>query len=263
MNASSGPATTLAFLARPCALHTPAHPSPVPGCYAVVVPVAELEANSIDITYRDYCAHLLIPLNKWVVIFRSRQARQSTDLPSSLLIAACLAACTPCFRGLCAHIACVPIQVPLFRHMPTMATSWHALCSAPPILSRHQAPRPASNTPWPAGNGLHTGSADWRQGACCLAHCDRGRAAPLYLLTPPLPHPFLRLPQASHSPCMVVPTHAILFSIHHGYLPKFLPFRLLVFWYTAIRHRCRKATWYMPWKCEHERHAYEKCQYEE
>jgi len=83
LNASSGPATTLAFLARPCALHTPAHPSTVPGCYAVVVPVAELEANSIDITYRDYCAHLLIPLNKWVVIFRSRQARQSTDLPSS------------------------------------------------------------------------------------------------------------------------------------------------------------------------------------
>jgi NADH dehydrogenase (ubiquinone) 1 beta subcomplex subunit 7 len=26
---------------------------------------------------------------------------------------------------------------------------------------------------------------------------------------------------------------------------------------------CRKETYYMPWKCEHERHIYEKCQYEE
>ncbi|KAF4582265.1 NADH dehydrogenase (ubiquinone) 1 beta subcomplex 7 [Ophiocordyceps camponoti-floridani] len=28
-------------------------------------------------------------------------------------------------------------------------------------------------------------------------------------------------------------------------------------------NRCRKATWYMPWKCTDERHVYEKCQYEE
>jgi NADH dehydrogenase (ubiquinone) 1 beta subcomplex subunit 7 len=26
---------------------------------------------------------------------------------------------------------------------------------------------------------------------------------------------------------------------------------------------CRRETMYAPWKCEHERHAYEKCQYEE
>lgn len=24
---------------------------------------------------------------------------------------------------------------------------------------------------------------------------------------------------------------------------------------------CRKGTWYLPWECEHERHAYEKCVY--
>ena len=24
---------------------------------------------------------------------------------------------------------------------------------------------------------------------------------------------------------------------------------------------CRKGTWYLPWECEHERHAYEKCAY--
>jgi len=26
---------------------------------------------------------------------------------------------------------------------------------------------------------------------------------------------------------------------------------------------CRKATLYMPWKCKHERHVYELCQYKE
>ena len=26
---------------------------------------------------------------------------------------------------------------------------------------------------------------------------------------------------------------------------------------------CRRATLFVPWKCENERHAYEKCQYEE
>ncbi|KAK2461272.1 hypothetical protein APHAL10511_006799 [Amanita phalloides] len=26
---------------------------------------------------------------------------------------------------------------------------------------------------------------------------------------------------------------------------------------------CRKNTWYLPWECEHERHGYEKCQYED
>ncbi|KXJ87781.1 NADH-ubiquinone oxidoreductase B18 subunit-domain-containing protein [Microdochium bolleyi] len=28
-------------------------------------------------------------------------------------------------------------------------------------------------------------------------------------------------------------------------------------------NRCRKDTYYMPWKCEDERHSYEKCQYVE
>ncbi|KAI1747802.1 NADH-ubiquinone oxidoreductase B18 subunit-domain-containing protein [Xylaria castorea] len=28
-------------------------------------------------------------------------------------------------------------------------------------------------------------------------------------------------------------------------------------------NRCRVDTYYMPWKCEDERHSYEKCQYEE
>ncbi|PHH86477.1 hypothetical protein CDD83_10198 [Cordyceps sp. RAO-2017] len=26
-------------------------------------------------------------------------------------------------------------------------------------------------------------------------------------------------------------------------------------------NKCRKMTWYAPWKCEDERHSYEKCQY--
>ena len=26
-------------------------------------------------------------------------------------------------------------------------------------------------------------------------------------------------------------------------------------------NECRKASYYLPWKCEHERHEYEKCQY--
>ncbi|ETN43491.1 uncharacterized protein HMPREF1541_02650 [Cyphellophora europaea CBS 101466] len=28
-------------------------------------------------------------------------------------------------------------------------------------------------------------------------------------------------------------------------------------------NKCRHKTWYMPWKCESERHGYEKCQYDE
>ncbi|KAM4057456.1 NADH-ubiquinone oxidoreductase b18 subunit (NDUFB7) domain-containing protein [Hirsutella rhossiliensis] len=28
-------------------------------------------------------------------------------------------------------------------------------------------------------------------------------------------------------------------------------------------NKCRKATWYAPWKCTDERHSYEKCQYVE
>ncbi|KEY72180.1 hypothetical protein S40285_03536 [Stachybotrys chlorohalonatus IBT 40285] len=28
-------------------------------------------------------------------------------------------------------------------------------------------------------------------------------------------------------------------------------------------NRCRKDTWYAPWKCQDERHSYEKCQYVE
>ncbi|KAE9964791.1 hypothetical protein BLS_008059 [Venturia inaequalis] len=28
-------------------------------------------------------------------------------------------------------------------------------------------------------------------------------------------------------------------------------------------NRCRQAEYYLPWKCETERHTYEKCQYEE
>jgi NADH dehydrogenase (ubiquinone) 1 beta subcomplex subunit 7 len=26
---------------------------------------------------------------------------------------------------------------------------------------------------------------------------------------------------------------------------------------------CRRKSFYLPWKCEHERHVYEKCQYKE
>ncbi|EKM77299.1 NdufB7, NADH dehydrogenase beta subcomplex, 18kDa subunit [Agaricus bisporus var. burnettii JB137-S8] len=26
---------------------------------------------------------------------------------------------------------------------------------------------------------------------------------------------------------------------------------------------CRKQNFYLPWECEHERHAYERCQYED
>ncbi|PFH49899.1 hypothetical protein AMATHDRAFT_62170 [Amanita thiersii Skay4041] len=26
---------------------------------------------------------------------------------------------------------------------------------------------------------------------------------------------------------------------------------------------CRKKTYFMPWECEHERHTYEKCQYDD
>jgi len=26
---------------------------------------------------------------------------------------------------------------------------------------------------------------------------------------------------------------------------------------------CRKQTYYMPWECDHERHTYEKCQYDD
>jgi NADH dehydrogenase (ubiquinone) 1 beta subcomplex subunit 7 len=26
-------------------------------------------------------------------------------------------------------------------------------------------------------------------------------------------------------------------------------------------NECRRANFFLPWKCEHERHAYEKCQY--
>lgn len=28
-------------------------------------------------------------------------------------------------------------------------------------------------------------------------------------------------------------------------------------------NECRKASFFLPWKCEHERHVYEKCQYKE
>ncbi len=28
-------------------------------------------------------------------------------------------------------------------------------------------------------------------------------------------------------------------------------------------NKCRTETWYLPWKCEDERHSWEKCQYEE
>ncbi|KAI1294359.1 NADH-ubiquinone oxidoreductase B18 subunit-domain-containing protein [Xylaria venustula] len=28
-------------------------------------------------------------------------------------------------------------------------------------------------------------------------------------------------------------------------------------------NRCRADTYYLPWKCENERHSYEKCQYDE
>lgn len=28
-------------------------------------------------------------------------------------------------------------------------------------------------------------------------------------------------------------------------------------------NECRRASYFLPWKCEHERHVYEKCQYKE
>lgn len=28
-------------------------------------------------------------------------------------------------------------------------------------------------------------------------------------------------------------------------------------------NKCRIDNWFLPWKCEHERHAYEKCEYDE
>ncbi|ORX90007.1 hypothetical protein K493DRAFT_318268 [Basidiobolus meristosporus CBS 931.73] len=28
-------------------------------------------------------------------------------------------------------------------------------------------------------------------------------------------------------------------------------------------NKCREASWYLPWKCEDERHGYEKCQYDD
>ena len=28
-------------------------------------------------------------------------------------------------------------------------------------------------------------------------------------------------------------------------------------------NKCRSETWYLPWKCEDEKHSWEKCQYEE
>eukprot|EP00947_MAST-08B_sp_MAST-8B-sp1_P000441 g441.t1 len=28
-------------------------------------------------------------------------------------------------------------------------------------------------------------------------------------------------------------------------------------------NKCRRSTFYLPFKCEHERHTYEKCQYDE
>ena len=28
-------------------------------------------------------------------------------------------------------------------------------------------------------------------------------------------------------------------------------------------NECRKRSYFLPWKCEHERHVYEKCQYKE
>ena len=28
-------------------------------------------------------------------------------------------------------------------------------------------------------------------------------------------------------------------------------------------NKCRRKTLYLPWKCEHERHVYEKCEYQE
>ena len=28
-------------------------------------------------------------------------------------------------------------------------------------------------------------------------------------------------------------------------------------------NECRKANYFLPWRCEHERHVYEKCQYKE
>ncbi|KAF6807957.1 nadh-ubiquinone oxidoreductase b18 subunit family protein [Colletotrichum musicola] len=28
-------------------------------------------------------------------------------------------------------------------------------------------------------------------------------------------------------------------------------------------NRCRADSWYLPWRCEDERHSYEKCQYDE
>ncbi|CAH1763038.1 8199_t:CDS:2 [Entrophospora sp. SA101] len=32
----------------------------------------------------------------------------------------------------------------------------------------------------------------------------------------------------------------------------------------ALRlNKCRNSTWFLPWKCQDERHTYEKCQYED
>eukprot|EP00887_Chlorella_sp_A99_P000197 scaffold13.g197.t1 len=28
-------------------------------------------------------------------------------------------------------------------------------------------------------------------------------------------------------------------------------------------NECRRKTWYLPWKCQHERHQYELCQYKD
>ena len=28
-------------------------------------------------------------------------------------------------------------------------------------------------------------------------------------------------------------------------------------------NECRRKSYYLPWKCEHERHVYEKCKYKE
>lgn len=58
-----GPAACCACQGGTFSCSSPPQPHPA-APDAVVVPVAELEANAIDLTYRDYCAHLLIPLNK-------------------------------------------------------------------------------------------------------------------------------------------------------------------------------------------------------
>ena len=33
--------------------------------------------------------------------------------------------------------------------------------------------------------------------------------------------------------------------------------------HTVCTQTCRYANFFLPWKCDHERHSYEKCQYEE